>query len=249
MADGELTLSGPGPSLTLSSESDVLTLSTPIDQLTLSSSPECSITFSGSNNELSLGVDVEVLSLSSTVPVLTFGAPVPIGVGEANTASNLAAVGPFSTKVGVDLRFKGLQSLAAALTVADGGSTVDLDFNEGFDASCQAGDSVGDTVYITALGVTGTPDVSKAGISSVSTLPMVGLITSKPTPTTCFVQTSGIVGGFVGLTVGAAMFASPSDGALTQTRPTTAGQYVQRVGIATSTTEIYLNPRPPTGLS
>ena len=55
-----------------------------------------------------------------------------IGGGEINTAANLGSgKGLYSTKVGVQLRFKSLLATSSKLTITDAGTTVNLDVNEG----------------------------------------------------------------------------------------------------------------------
>jgi len=181
------------------------------------------------------------------------GNPTPIGTGEANTASNvgLQGTGLFKTKVGLDLQFKNIAPDTRQITVVDNPSknSVDIGFSPGFKASCLAGDTTLSPVYVTGAGVAGTPDVTAADISDRTKMPVSGLIASKSNPTTCVVQRNGILAGFTGLTIGATVFASPTLGGVTQTMPSAAGNHVQKIGTATTTTEILIDIYPPIILS
>jgi hypothetical protein len=75
--------------------------------------------------------------------------------------------------------------------------------------------------------------------------PVLGVIQSKPTPQTAIVVTYGPVDGFADLTPGARYFLA-ADGALAcpplQPQDT---PYVHPVGIATSTTQLFVSPQWP----
>ena len=59
-------------------------------------------------------------------------------------------------------------------------------------------------------------------------------------------QSSGIIAGLSGLTVGSVYYASAATaGAITATAPSTVGQYVQEIGQALSTTDLLFNPKAP----
>lgn len=53
---------------------------------------------------------------------------------------------------------------------------------------------------------------------------------------------SGIVKALSGLTPGAIYYLSTTGGAITVTKPATVGNIVQPIGVAISTTELYVNP-------
>lgn len=62
--------------------------------------------------------------------------------------------------------------------------------------------------------------------------------------------TTGLIDGFVGLTPGTDYFMSAAtSGAVTATAPTTAGNVVQRIGVAVSSTAISFSPATPITLS
>ena len=70
------------------------------------------------------------LELASETIALCMTTPVPIGVGEANEAENCGTgAGVFREKVGTTLRFRSLQSLTDALTVAENDSECTVDFD------------------------------------------------------------------------------------------------------------------------
>lgn len=60
-----------------------------------------------------------------------------------------------------------------------------------------------------------------------------------------YVQTDGVLGGFVGLVTGSEYYLSPTvAGDLTTTPPTTPGQYLARIGSAISSTELEITIVP-----
>lgn len=69
--------------------------------------------------------------------------------------------------------------------------------------------------------------------------PALGIVMSKPTPTTAKVLIIGIIGGFTGLARGKKVYVS-STGIPTSTQP--ASNYIQVLGIAISSSEFYLKP-------
>ena len=67
---------------------------------------------------------------------------------------------------------------------------------------------------------------------------------------TANVRRSGeLVTGLTGLTPGARYYLSTTAGAITTTPPSTSGNVVQYVGVATSTTSLFFAPEPPILLS
>jgi len=100
--------------------------------------------------------------------------------------------------------------------------------------ACPSGVAVNDVVYLSGAGA-----VDKADKTSASTAPAVGMVTSKPTGTSCVVQASGKVSGLVGLTAGAYYYLGTT-GTISTSVPTTSGEQVQLIGYAPSTTELWL---------
>ncbi len=102
-------------------------------------------------------------------------------------------------------------------------------------------------------------DVDKAQANAVGTTEVIGLVqeTSIATTASGFIQTDGVLsatttewdavaGTTGGLTPGAIYFlSSATAGELTETAPTTAGQFVLRVGKALSTTEMEISISQP----
>lgn len=119
--------------------------------------------------------------------------------------------------------------------VVDASSAATLATTELYD--CPAAVAVGDAVYLTATGT-----VDRARANALATMPVVGVVQSKPSATTCLVQTGDALGGYAGLTVDAFYYASPTTpGALTATVPTTIGQVVQQVGFARTATTLVVS--------
>lgn len=100
--------------------------------------------------------------------------------------------------------------------------------------TCLSGDAVGAVVYFSASGT-----VAKADADGSGTRPAVGLISSKPTTTSCNVQFTGVVTGLSGLTPGALQYLSGTAGGLTETAPTANAQIV---GVAITSTSMFLLP-------
>ena len=102
-------------------------------------------------------------------------------------------------------------------------------------------------------------DVDKAQADAVATVEVIGLVqdTSIAAAASGFIQTDGVLtattgewdavaGTTGGLTAGAIYFLSAATaGNLTETAPTTAGQFVLRVGKALSTTEMEISISQP----
>lgn len=97
--------------------------------------------------------------------------------------------------------------------------------------TCLSGDAAGDWVYISAANT-----VAKADADDTAKLPVIGVIVSKPTTTSCVVQTTGQV-TLSGLTAGAIYYLSGAAGAITAT-PVSANAVP--IGIAKSTTVLVL---------
>jgi hypothetical protein len=96
-----------------------------------------------------------------------------------------------------------------------------------------------DAVYVSAADT-----IIKAKADSGSTKNVLGLaLTTASAAASVSVQTNGVVVGMSGLTAGALYYLSGGTaGALTTTAPTTG--WVVQLGIAISTTSLYLDPQP-----
>ncbi len=113
---------------------------------------------------------------------------------------------------------------------------------------------IGAPVYVSAAG---SVDLAKA--DAAGTVQMLGLVkdTSIATSEAGIIQTDGVLvattgqwdavaGTTGGLAAGAAYYLDPDTaGLLTATAPTTAGDFVVRVGIALSTTDLDISIMPP----
>jgi hypothetical protein len=100
--------------------------------------------------------------------------------------------------------------------------------------TCLSGDAVGDWVYVSASNT-----VAKADADDTSKRPARGVITSKPTATTCNVQFSGEAAVFTGLTAGTKYYLSATAaGAMTATAPS---GHKQLLGVAKNTTTLIMS--------
>lgn len=107
-----------------------------------------------------------------------------------------------------------------------------------------AGVVVGDSVYQTVAG-----PVDKASAVSIATTPVLGIVSQINTPVlgSCYVQYSGDISGFVGLTAGEVYMLSKDPGKLlwesdtgNPNYPSSSGNVVQAVGIARSATTLQI---------
>jgi len=207
------------------------------------------LTLGGSGTSLIVDAsDLPSLAIEAPVQQVSMGVPIPLGGGESNTATNVGGeAGVFDVKFGTDLRFRTLRSLFPALTIVEnaGNKTVDFSLLEGFSATCQPSDAVGSIVHVTSSGSGSVPDVTAVDISSETSMRFIGVIVSKPTATTCNVQSSGIATGFTSLTPGVNVFASETNGQITQSQPTASGNHVQRIGVAVSATSFLIDKYSP----
>jgi hypothetical protein len=148
-------------------------------------------------------------------------------------------------------------AIVKALTVASNGDIQVM----------QSGDSLGEVNLPSALNgnagtlVAGTPiyhtttanNIDKARANARGTMPCDGIIVvDAGTGTSAVYQDSGILslstaqwdtvtGQTGGLTAGSEYFVDPATaGKLTITAPTTTGQFIQKVGTASSTTELHI---------
>ena len=122
-------------------------------------------------------------------------------------------------------------------TVADYSTTSPDGDNVKEDVPCDASVAVGDVVRMN-----GTTAV-RAVATSFANSNAVGIVISKPTATTCDIAVCGPVtlGALSPLDTGEQYFLSDTtSGALTDTPPTTSGNYVIRIGNAINNTTITL---------
>lgn len=99
--------------------------------------------------------------------------------------------------------------------------------------SCGVGVAVGEAVYLSGSGA-----VTEANATSATTAPAIGIVVSKPTTTTCVVRSFGSASVFTTLTPGSVYYLDTTAGQLTTTAPSSSGNVVQRIGIATSATTL-----------
>jgi hypothetical protein len=115
---------------------------------------------------------------------------------------------------------------------------------------------IGTPVYVSAAGT-----VKKAAANALGTVQVLGLVidVSVAGSGTANILTDGVLvattaqwdaitGGSGGLTAGSVYYLDATAGLLTSTALTTAGQYVARIGLAVSTTELDITLQAPIGL-
>jgi hypothetical protein len=73
----------------------------------------------------------------------------------------------------------------------------------------------------------------------LTTLPIVGVVASKPSTTTAIIQSIGFIDGLSGLVAGSSYYLSTA-GSITNTPPTTPGTALYPVGVARSATRLEL---------
>ncbi len=122
------------------------------------------------------------------------------------------------------------------------GSTVSGATSGTFLADMPSGVIVGELVYISGVSVAGVYQVDKIDISDFSKLPAVGVVITKATSTQGSIQWLGEVQSvFTGMTPGKIQFASASGG-ITETPPSTAGEHIQKIGVALDAGVLLLAP-------
>lgn len=129
----------------------------------------------------------------------------------------------------------------------------------GGDVVSQTNDEVGSIVICTVVYNDAADGVKKAKADASGTAKAIGLVLDATIASAAagFIQVNGVMsattgqwdtafGTTGGLTFGTAYYLSPTTAGLgTATAPTTVGQYVQRLGIAISTTEFLVDIQPP----
>lgn len=106
---------------------------------------------------------------------------------------------------------------------------------------CTAGELVGDTVYNLA-GV-----ARQANGGATGTMPVIGMILSKPTAISAIVVQAGLLSGVLGgLTPGAYYYADKVNGLITTTVPTAVGGWAVRqvIGHAQTATDFIIDRQP-----
>lgn len=93
---------------------------------------------------------------------------------------------------------------------------------------------------LAAVYVSAADTVAEANATDATKSPVLGFCVLKPTPTTCVIQTAGIVAGFIGLVPNTIYYLATTDGAITDTAPAGPGNVVIQVGYAISTTKLHL---------
>jgi hypothetical protein len=138
------------------------------------------------------------------------------------------------------------------------GDTLDAPVTE-VDVVSKTNDNASAIVIGTPVYVKSNGNVDKAQANASGTVQVLGLVrdASIPSSTSGVIQTDGVLsatteqwdavtGDSGGLTPGAVYYLSASTaGQLTTNAPTTAGQFVVRIGLALSSTELDISIEPP----
>jgi len=127
--------------------------------------------------------------------------------------------------------FEGYNELSGWSSIGGGGTT---------DRVTQAshGFVIGDVLWLNGS------TYAKAIATAANTAEVIGVVSRVIDPSTFELTLSGEVGGLTGLTVGEVYFLSATTaGALTTTEPTTVGHVSLPVGVASSTTSLYVAPK------
>lgn len=103
--------------------------------------------------------------------------------------------------------------------------------SQSFEADCPATVELGDWVYVTGPTIGGRYQVAQADVTTLDKMPALGVVTAKPTATSCRVQWEGEAAGFSGLTPRRVYYLQ-QDGSIDLVPPSGAGHYVQRLGTA-----------------
>lgn len=105
-----------------------------------------------------------------------------------------------------------------------------------------SGHVLGDVVYLF-----GADSVKKATANAAGTKEAIALATASISNGVAGAyQNSGTLAGLAGLTPGSVYYLSPTTaGGMTPTPPSTVGQYVTRLGVATSATELFIRIERP----
>jgi hypothetical protein len=108
-------------------------------------------------------------------------------------------------------------------------------------ASCLSSLSVGDFVYISGPSISGVYQVALADITDYNKMPAVGVITEKPTTTTCTLQWHGeIKNVYTGLTPHRVYFLDESARPSLSPPTSPSTKYIQALGVALSSDTLLL---------
>jgi len=164
----------------------------------------------------------------------------PTGIGGqpisgAGSIQILAGGVSLGQVTGINFQDAGVSVAAGVAAVSTGGGAVST-----FTGLCLSTLAVGDLVY--AAGASRTVALADPAVSGKT--PVIGIVTAKPTPTTCTIQVAGVVAGFSGLTPGYQLFLG-RDGRPTMSPPTPAvGETItyQSIGVAIDSASILFTP-------
>jgi predicted RecA/RadA family phage recombinase len=105
--------------------------------------------------------------------------------------------------------------------------------------ACAVAVTFDDAVYLSSADT-----VAKASAAGVSTMPCLGFVFDKPTPTSCLVMHHGEISTFAGLVIGQAYFVSTTAGGIAKVgdagMPTLSGQVVQPIGRPRNSTSMLI---------
>lgn len=165
----------------------------------------------------------------SSTPAMTGALTLPVGTTADRTGLSTQGMVRYNT---TDATFEGYNGTAWGAIGGGGGGTIDTI------TQASHGFVVGDVLYLNGA------TYAKARADAANTAEVVGVVSGVITSSQFQLTLSGEVSGLTGLVAGEVYFLSPTTaGALTVTEPTVVGQVSLPVGVASSTTSLYVAPK------
>lgn len=165
----------------------------------------------------------------SSTPAMTGALTLPVGTTADRSGLSTQGMVRYNT---TDATFEGYNGTSWGAIGGGGGGTIDTI------TQASHGFVVGDVLYLNGA------TYAKAKADAANTAEVVGVVSSVITSSQFQLTLSGEVSGLTGLVAGEVYFLSPTTaGALTVTEPTVVGQVSLPVGVASSTTSLYVAPK------
>lgn len=165
----------------------------------------------------------------SSTPAMTGALTLPVGTTADRTGLSTQGMVRYNT---TDATFEGYNGTSWGAIGGGGGGTIDTI------TQASHGFVVGDVLYLNGS------TYAKAKSDAANTAEVVGVVSSVLSSSQFQLTLSGEVSGLTGLVAGEVYFLSAATaGALTTTEPTVVGQVSLPVGVASSTTSLYVAPK------